>query len=96
MVGFSLATLGFFYGDASIIFLGIMLSYLSSKLVRASIMELSDTASKELVQKTRKTISSHEGVAKIVDLKVRKVSSKIFIDTSIQVSSHMSLEEAHR
>ena len=96
LLGFGLATLGFYYGDsiASIV-LGILLSYLSVKLVRFSIMELSDTASKELVRKTRKTILSHVGVDKAVSLKVRKVSSKIFIDTSIQVSSHMPLEEAH-
>jgi cation diffusion facilitator family transporter len=96
LVGFGLATLGFFYGDAlASIFLGIMLSYLSFKLVRVSVMELSDTASKELVQKTRKAILSNEGVVKTENLKVRKVSSKIFIDASIQVSSVMSLEEAH-
>ena len=96
LVGFGLATLGFVYGDAlASIFLGIMLTYLSSKLVRASIMELSDTASKDLIQKARQHISSHEGIVKTVDLKVRKVSSKIFIDSSVQVSSHMSLEEAH-
>jgi cation diffusion facilitator family transporter len=96
LVGFSLAALGFFYGDAiASIFLGAMLSYLSVKLVRVSVMELSDTASKELVQKTRKLVASHEGVVKIENLKVRKVSSKIFIDASLQVPSHMPLEEAH-
>ncbi|MGZ4851036.1 MAG: cation diffusion facilitator family transporter [Candidatus Bathyarchaeia archaeon] len=96
LLGFGLATLGFFYGDAlASIFLGIMLSYLSSKLVRTSVLELSDTASRELVQKTKKVILSHEGVVKTENLKVRKVSSKIFIETTIQVSSHMSLEEAH-
>jgi divalent metal cation (Fe/Co/Zn/Cd) transporter len=95
-VGFGLATLGFFYGDAlASIFLGVMLSYLSVKLVRYSVMELSDTASKELVQKTRKVILSHDGIVKNENLKVRKVSSKIFIDASIQVPSHMPLEEAH-
>jgi divalent metal cation (Fe/Co/Zn/Cd) transporter len=40
-------------------------------------------------------ITSHEGVVKIENLKVRKVSSKIFIDASVQVPSHMPLEEAH-
>ena len=54
-------------------------------------MELSDTASKELVEKTRKAILSHDSVAKIDNLKVRKVSSKVFIDASVQVSSHMPL-----
>jgi divalent metal cation (Fe/Co/Zn/Cd) transporter len=72
-----------------------MLSFLSFKLVKFSVMELSDTASKELVQKTRKVVLSHEGVVKTENLKVRKVSSKIFIDASVQVPSHMSLEEAH-
>lgn len=96
LLGFGLATLGFYYGDsiASII-LGVLLSYLSIKLVRFSIMELSDTASKEVVGKTRKTISRNASVEKIGSLKVRKVSSKIFVDASIQVSSHMPLEEAH-
>ena len=96
LIGFSLAALGFFYGDAiASIFLGVLLSYLSVKLVRVSVMELSDTASKELVQKTRKIITQHNGVVKALNLKVRKVSSKIFIDASIQVPSHMPLEEAH-
>jgi cation diffusion facilitator family transporter len=96
LLGFGLATLGFLYGDAlASIFLGVMLSYLSVKLVRFSVMELSDTASKELVQKTRKVILSHEDIVKNENLKVRKVSSKIFIDASVQVPSHMPLEEAH-
>jgi cation diffusion facilitator family transporter len=96
LLGFGLATLGFYYGDAlASIFLGVMLSYLSFKLVKFSVMELSDTASKELVQKTRKVILSHEDIVKNENLKVRKVSSKIFIDASVQVPSHMPLEEAH-
>jgi cation diffusion facilitator family transporter len=96
LIGFGLATIGFFYGDSiASIFLGVILSYLSIKLVRFSVMELSDTASKDLIEKTRKNIQSHGGVDKISSLKVRKVSSKIFIDAAIQVPSHMPLEEAH-
>jgi cation diffusion facilitator family transporter len=96
LLGFGLAILGFTGGDAfASIFLGAMLTYLSIKLVKFSIMELSDTASKELVQKTRKTIVSCEGVVKTENLKVRKVGSKLFVDASVQVPSIMSLEEAH-
>ena len=96
LIGFGLATLGFTNSDAfASIFLGAMLTYLSFKLVKFSIMELSDSASKELVQKTRKVILSCEGVVKTENLKVRKVSSKVFIDASVQVPSLMSLEEAH-
>ncbi len=96
LLGFGLAILGFTGGDAfASIFLGAMLTYLSFKLVKFSIMELSDTASKELVQKTRRTILSCEGVVKAENLKVRKVGSKLFVDASVQVPSAMSLEEAH-
>jgi cation diffusion facilitator family transporter len=96
LLGFLFATLGFVGGDSfASIFLGVMLTYLSIKLVRSSIMELSDTASRELVEKTRKIIRSCEGVVKVENLKVRKVSSKIFVETSVQVPNLMSLEEAH-
>ena len=95
-LGFGLATVGFRQGDslASIV-LGILLSYLSIRLVRSSITELSDAASKELVQKTKREILSHEGVLKCENLKVRKVGSKTFIETSVHVPNRMSLEEAH-
>lgn len=96
LLGFGLATVGFFNADAfASIFLGFMLSYLSIKLVKSSVMELSDTASRELVQKTRKAILSCDGVMKTENLKVRKVSSKIFVEASVQVPKVMSLEEAH-
>lgn len=96
LLGFGLATVGFFNADAfASIFLGVMLSYLSIGLVKASVMELSDSASREIVEKTRKAILSCEGVMKTENLKVRKVSSKFFVDASVQVSKTMSLEEAH-
>lgn len=96
LLGFGLAILGYVGADSiASIFLGIMLSYLSTKLVRFSVMELSDTASKDLVAKTRKIILSCDGVVKADNLKVRKVSSKIFIEASVQVPNILSLEEAH-
>jgi len=96
LLGFGLAIFGFAYGDAlASIFLGAMLTYLSFKLVKFSIMELSDTASRDLVEKTRKVILSCEGVVLTENLKVRKVSSKIFVDASVQVPSVMSLQDAH-
>jgi len=95
-LGFGLATVGFTQGDSlSSIVLGMLLSYLSIRLIRSSITELSDTASKELVQKTRKVVLGHDGVLDCRNLKVRKVGSKIFVECAVQVSSLMSLEEAH-
>ena len=96
-LGFGLATLaGIYWGDslASMV-LGALLSYLSIKLIRSNIMELSDTASKEMVQKIKKEILSEKGVVKSENLRARKVGSKTFIETTVQVPNRMSLEEAH-
>lgn len=96
LVGFGLALAGLSGADAfASIFLGTMISYLSLRLVRASINELSDTASKETVALTRKAIYSCEGVLRTENLKVRKVGSKVFVDASVQVSNGMGLEDAH-
>lgn len=96
LLGFALATVGFATGDAfASIFLGSMLTYLSIKLVRASVMELSDTASKELVVKIRKVILACEGVVRTEHLKVRKVGSKVFIEASVHVPNAMGLEDSH-
>jgi cation diffusion facilitator family transporter len=96
LIGFGLATLGFFYGDSiASIFLGFMLIFLSIRLARASIMELSDTASKDTVQNIRKQIISHEEVLENRNLRVRKAGAKIFIETTVQVSSNTSLDDAH-
>jgi cation diffusion facilitator family transporter len=96
LIGFGLATLGFYYGDSiASVFLGFMLVFLSVRLARASIMELSDTASKDIVQKTRDAVLAHDGILDCRELKLRKVGSKIFADCTVEVSSLMSLEEAH-
>jgi cation diffusion facilitator family transporter len=95
-LGFGLAIIGFSQGDAlASIVLGVLLGYLSIGLVRSNVMELSDTASKEMVQKIRKEILSKEGAFKCGSLKVRKVSSKMFVEAAVQVPNSMSLEEAH-
>src|SRR5690606_2057215 len=96
LFGFGLTTIGYNGMDSiASIFLGVMLSYLSFRLVRVSINELSDTTSKEIVQKTRHIITSNKAVIKNNNLKVRKAGLKIFIDATIQVPGLMSLEEAH-
>lgn len=95
-LGFGLATIGFNQGDSiSSIVLGILLSYLSVRLVRSSVTELTDTASKGLVQKIRKEVLSHNGILNCKNLKVRRVGSKTFAECTIQVSSQISLESAH-
>jgi len=96
LIGFGLALLGVVGADAfASIFLGAMLTYLSLKLAKSSIMELSDSASKDLVVSAQKVIQSCDGVLRIENLKIRKVSSKVFIEASIQVPQGMGLEDAH-
>jgi len=96
LLGFGLATLGFLMGDslASIV-LGILLSYLSVRLVWASGMELSDTISKNVVDQVRQTIVSRKEVRKCEDLKVRKAGDKIFVRATLQIPDYLQLEEAH-
>jgi cation diffusion facilitator family transporter len=96
LVGFALAIFGVAYADSiASIFLGTMLTYLSIKLAKSSVMELSDSASRDIIEKARKAIISCEGVVKIVTLKARKVSSKIYIESCVQVPNAMSLEDSH-
>ncbi len=95
-LGFGLAIVGFNQGDAlASMVLGGLLGYLSIGLVRTNVMELSDTASREIVQKIRKEILYDEEAWKCGSLKVRKVGSKLFVEATVQVPNSMSLEEAH-
>jgi len=95
-LGFGLAFIGFKFGDsiASMI-LGVLLSYLSLKLVWASGMELSDTISKEVADEVRDVILDTEGVRKLENLKIRKAGAKTFIRATVQLPEYMDHEEAH-
>jgi cation diffusion facilitator family transporter len=95
-VGFGLATLGLSYGDSlASMFLGVLLTYLSVKLVWSSGMELTDTVSKGLANKVRKEILDTDGVYRFEDLKIRKAGEKTFVRATLQVPDYMGLEEAH-
>jgi cation diffusion facilitator family transporter len=97
LAGFGLALIGFSGADAvASIILGTVLVYLSLKLTKASIMELSDSASKELLLKTERVILGCVGVLKVDNLKMRKVGSKVFVDATVQVPIAMSLDQAHQ
>jgi len=96
LLGFGLATFGFFRGDsmASMI-LSLLLTYLSVKLIWHSGMELSDAVSKDVAEKVRKEILGAEGVYKCEHLRVRRAGTKTFVEATVKVPEFMSLEEAH-
>ncbi len=96
-IGFGLATLGYQYGDSiASITLGVMLSYLSIRLVKSAGSELSDTASKEVVLKIRKAVLDTKGIDTIKDLKVRIAGETTFVRITVQVPNYMDFKESHR
>lgn len=95
-LGFGLATLGFYYGDAlASIVLSVLIAYLSVRLVWSSGMELSDAISRDVVRKIRSEIARAKSTCKCENLKVRKSGEKFFVEATLKVPDYMSLEEAH-
>jgi cation diffusion facilitator family transporter len=95
-LGFGLATIGFYYGDAlASMVLSAIINYLSLKLVWSSGMELSDAISKDVAVKVRREILGTKGVSKCENLKVRKAGDKTFVEATVQVPGYMSFEESH-
>jgi cation diffusion facilitator family transporter len=96
LLGFGLATYGFYSGDAiASIVLSLLLMYLSVGLIRSSGMELSDAVSKDVAEKVRKEIVNTKGVEKYENLRVRRAGSKTFVEVTVHVPDYVNLEEAH-
>lgn len=95
-IGFGLATLGFYYGDAlASVVLSVLLTYLSVKLVWSSGLELSDAISRDVADKVRKAILETKGVYGCEDLRIRKVGEKTFVRGTVEVPDYLDLEAAH-
>jgi cation diffusion facilitator family transporter len=96
LLGFGLATRGFYQGDSTAsIILSVLLAYLSVRLIWSNGMELSDAISKDVAEKIRREITSTKGVCKCENLRVRRAGTKTFAEATVQVPDYMSLEEAH-
>jgi cation diffusion facilitator family transporter len=96
LLGFGLAIVGIYYGDAvASIILSVMLTYMSIKLAWGCVMELSDIVPRSITEKVRDEISKTKGVSKYKNLRIRKAGQKIFAEATVQISNRMSLEEAH-
>jgi len=97
LAGFGLTFLG---GDDRIdasasIVLSFLLVYLTIGLIRTSSAELSDQIPRSVVTEVRKEIIGTKGVQTCKELKIRKVGTKTFVETTICVPSSMGLAEAH-
>jgi cation diffusion facilitator family transporter len=102
LIGFGLAvgldassTISLYSDSFASIFLGILLAYLSSSLIRNSAMDLSDAISPKVVRDIRKEILSAKEVVECKELKARKVGDKMFIETTVIIPDYIGLKEAH-
>ena len=95
-VGLWLVTIGFGQGDSiAAIILGSFLSYLSVRFAYQNAMELTDVISPRLVGTARQAANETEGVLRSDDIKMRRVGSEIFVETTIALPAEISFESAH-
>jgi cation diffusion facilitator family transporter len=102
LIGFGLSVILSGYSNISLysdsfasIFLGILLVYLSSKLIRNSAMDLSDAISPKVVRDIRKEILNANEVIECKELKARKVGDKVFVEATVIIPDYIGLKEAH-
>jgi cation diffusion facilitator family transporter len=102
LIGFGLSIGLYDYSNISLysdsfasIFLGFLLLYLSSTLIRNSAMDLSDAISPKVVRDVRKEILSAKEVIECKELKARKVGGKVFVEATIIIPDYIGLKEAH-
>ncbi len=95
-VGLWLVTTGFGHGDSiAAIILGSFLSYLSVRFAYQNAMELTDVISPRLVGRAQQAANETEGVLRSDDIKMRRVGSEIFVETTIALPAEISFESAH-
>ena len=94
-VALGLATLGYAVGDTAVsLVLATLLGYLSTRLIHASVLDLSDAVSGKLVQSIFREIRKTEEVLKIKELRVRRVGQVTYVDAVIAVSPFAGITDA--
>jgi cation diffusion facilitator family transporter len=94
-VGLYASSISLYSDSFASIFLGILLVYLSSKLIRSSAMDLSDAISPKVVRDIRKEILNAQEVMECKELKARKVGDKVFVEATVIIPDYIGLKEAH-
>jgi cation diffusion facilitator family transporter len=92
---YSYSTISLYSDSFASIFLGILLVYLSSTLIRNSAMDLSDAISPKIVRDIRKEILSAKEVIACKELKARKVGDKMYVEAIVIIPDYIGLKEAH-
>ena len=95
LVALGLATLGHAVGDTAVsLVLATLLGYLSTRLIHASVLDLSDAVSGKLVQSIFREIRKTEEVLNIKELRVRRVGQVTYVDAVIAVSPFAGITDA--
>lgn len=96
-VALGLASLGHPVGDIAVsLVLAAMLSYLSVRLIRVSVLDLSDAVSGKLVRSILQEIRKTDGVLKSKELRVRRVGQVTYVDAVVAISPYAGVGDADK
>ncbi len=96
IVGIAFVTIGFYFADfAAALVLGILLCFLSLKLVYKTAQDLTDVISPGLVNKVRSIVLATEGVLDVGQVLMRKSGDTVFADVTISLRADVSFDRAH-
>jgi len=96
IIGILFVTIGFYHGDFfAAIILGILLAFLSLKLIYKTARELTDVISPDLVNKVRDVVINSENVLEVGQILMRKSGDTIFSEVTISVRGDVSFDKAH-
>jgi cation diffusion facilitator family transporter len=94
-VALGLTRLGYPAGDAGIsLILAGLVGYLSLKLIRASVLDLSDAVSGKLVKSVLNVIRETDEVLKCKELRVRRVGDVTYVEAICAVSPYAGIADA--
>lgn len=96
IIGIFLVTVGFYYGDfAAALILGVLLAYLSLKLIYKTSSDLTDVISPDLVNQVRSIVDKTNDVVDTGPILMRKSGDTIFADITISLRADVSFDKAH-
>jgi len=94
-VALGLTSLGYPGGDTGVsLILASLLGYLSVRLIRTSILDLSDAVSGKLVKSVLRVIRETDEVLKVKELRVRRVGDVTYVDAICAVSPYAGIADA--
>ena len=96
IVGIIFVTLGFYQSDfLAAMILGVLLVYLSLKLIYKTSSDLVDTIPTKMVKQVREIVKETKGVVDVEQILMRKSGEEIFADITITLKGDTSFENAH-